>query len=335
MAEKATELMFKDAPLLRVSNLKKYFPIRKGAFMKVIDHVRAVDDISFDVREGQTLGLAGESGCGKTTAGRCIVRLMEASGGEVSYKGSENLLELDSRQMQPYREKMQMVFQNPYASLNPRMTVGSTLAEPLKIFRIGSNRQQRRERIKQLLEQVGLSEDHINRFPHEFSGGQRQRIAIARSLSVNPKMIIADEAVSALDVSIQAQILNLMKSLQDQLGLSYIFISHNLSVVQYMSDWVAIMYLGKIVEMASKKDIYENPKHPYTKLLMAAIPIPDPGRKVPQIEGGENVAQPVRGAVGCRFCPRCPEAMPICSEEEPTLLEQDGHKTACHIYRNG
>ncbi len=324
--------VMEHSSLLRVSNLKKYFPIREGFLLHVKDSVRAVDDVSFDVGCGATLGLAGESGCGKTTVGRCILRLLEATSGEVAFGDSPNLLSLSPKQMKPYRKHLQMIFQNPFASLNPRMTVGTTVAEPLKIFSLVSGSKARRDRVRELLEQVGLREEHMDQFPHQFSGGQRQRIAIARALSMQPQLIICDEAVSALDVSIQAQILNLLKDLQQRLGLSYLFISHNLGVVQYMSDRVAIMYLGKIVEMAPRERIYANPQHPYTQTLMAAIPVPDPTVRRNRQKANDEVPSSFSHPSGCRFHPRCPKAMPICSEQEPPLLEQGDTQVACHLY---
>lgn len=321
--------------LLRVKHLKKYFPVREGFLLHVRDYVRAVDDVSFEIGKGATLGLAGESGCGKTTVGRCILRLLDATSGEVSFGDAPNLLALSQKEMKPYRKRLQMVFQNPFASLNPRMTVGTAIAEPLKIFKLAHGRKARRDRVRELLEQVGLRAEHMDQFPHEFSGGQRQRIAIARALSIEPQLIICDEAVSALDVSIQAQILNLLKDLQQRLGFTYLFISHNLGVVQYMSDRVAIMYLGKIVEMASRERIYADPKHPYTQTLMAAIPVPDPKVRRARLETNDEVPSALASRRGCLFQPRCPHAMSLCSEQEPSLLTQGDTQVACHLYSSG
>src|SRR3990172_7792818 len=290
-------------PLLRVRNLRMHFPIRSGVFFRVTGYVRAVDGISFDIHAGETLGLAGESGCVKTTVGRSILRLLDGAQGEVYFEDSPNLLTLSQREMRPYRRHIQIIFQDPFSSLNPRLTVASTLMEPLKIFGIGKNRKERRDRVAQLLEEVGLSSSHLDRYPHQFSGGQRQRIGVARALTVEPKLIICDEAVSALDVSVQAQIINLLMDLRKKHGLSFLFISHDLSVVEHISNRVAIMYLGKLVEVADKKDIYANPLRPYTRALLEAAPIPDPSLKRERslLEG--DVPSPINPPPGCSFHP--------------------------------
>jgi len=329
-----TLLLFADnAPLLQVNNLKMHFPIRAGVFSRVDGYVRAVDEVSFNIGTGETLGLAGESGCGKTTVGRSILRLVDGATGDVRYKDSPNLLEMNQKTMRPWRKHLQIIFQDPYSSLNPRLTVSSTLSEPLKIFGIGATRKDRRDRVVQLLEEVGLSSAHLDRYPHEFSGGQRQRIGIARALSVEPKLIICDEAVSALDVSVQAQILNLLQDLQAKHGLSYLFISHALSVVKHISERVAIMYLGKIVEIGSKDQIYAAPLHPYTEALLEAAPIPDPTvkRKRHLLEG--DVPSPINPPSGCPFHPRCPARFEPCDRIVPPMVEMTpGHSVACHLH---
>src|ERR671930_690147 len=294
-------------PLLKVRNLKKYFPIRGGLFSREVARVHAVDDVSFDVMPGETLGLVGESGCGKSTTGRSILRLIEPTSGEVSFEG-KNVTTLDKRSLRALRKEMQIIFQDPYASLNPRMTVGSIIGEALVIHRLAPTRKAREERVVQLLETVGLAADHLRRYPHEFSGGQRQRIGIARALAVSPKLIIADEPVSALDVSIQAQIINLLEDLQSKFGLTYLFIAHDLSVVRHISDRVAVMYVGKIVEVADRNELYERPLHPYTRALLSAVPVPDPRveqRRNRIILTGDPPS-PVDPPPACRFHPRCP-----------------------------
>ncbi len=317
--------------LLRVKNLKKYFPIRGGLLSREVARVHAVDDVSFDIYRGETLGLVGESGCGKSTTGRAILRLIEPTAGEVAFDG-KNVTALDKRSLRSLRKEMQIIFQDPYASLNPRMTVGSIVGEALVIHKLAATKREREERVVKILETVGLSPDHLRRYPHEFSGGQRQRIGIARSLAVNPKFIVADEPVSALDVSIQAQIINLLEDLQKQFGLTYLFIAHDLSVVEHISTRVAVMYLGKIVELAPAKELYTNPKHPYTEALLSAVPIPDPTVKRKRILLEGDVPSPIKPPSGCRFHTRCPIRVPACSENEQVLKEiSPGHWVACQV----
>lgn len=320
-----------STPLLRVTDLVKRFPITSGIiFQRTIGMVHAVEGVSFDIKEGETFGLVGESGCGKTTTGRCILQLYRPTSGSVLFEGRE-LTEVSGKDLQDVRRDMQIVFQDPYASLNPRMTVGTIVAEPLTIHRIGT-RLERKERVKELLDLVGLNPQFTNRYPHEFSGGQRQRIGLARALALSPKLIICDEPVSALDVSIQAQILNLFEELQNELGLTYLFIAHNLSVVKHISDRVGVMYLGKMMEIAPSEELYANPVHPYTTGLLGAIPIPDPqverGRAHAVLEG--DVPSPTNPPEGCVFHPRCFRAQTICSEEVPAMENHGGtHEAAC------
>lgn len=321
----------KAEKLLQVKDLVKHFPINKGIiFSKQVGAVKAVDGVSFDVNRGETLGLVGESGCGKSTTGRMILRLIEATAGTIDFEG-RNILELGKDQMRELRKDIQIIFQDPYASLNPRMTVGDIIGEPLYIHKLAKGKE-REKRVKELLEVVGLSAFHARRFPHEFSGGQRQRIGVARALAVNPKLIVCDEPVSALDVSIQAQVVNLLQDLQEEFDLTYLFIAHDLSVVKHISDRVAVMYLGKIMELAHKKDLYDAPQHPYTQALLSAIPVADPTVKKDRIILTGDVPSPINPPSGCRFHTRCPKAMDVCKVKEPKWLEvRDNHWAACHL----
>jgi len=317
-------------PLLEVKHLKKYFPIKGGVFSKTIGHVYAVDDVSFALHRGETLGLVGESGCGKSTTGRTILRLIEPTAGEIHFE-DQNITELGKSEMRALRREMQIIFQDPYASLNPRMTIGSIIGEPLEIHKIAKGAE-KEERVATLLQKVGLRAEDMRKYPHEFSGGQRQRIGIARALALNPKLIICDEPVSALDVSIQAQVLNLLGDLQEEFGLSYLFIAHNLNVVEHISNRVAVMYLGKIVELASDKELYENPQHPYTEALLSAVPIPDPTVKKKRIILQGDVPSPINPPSGCHFHTRCPYKEKICEEVEPVFKDiGGGHWVACHL----
>jgi oligopeptide transport system ATP-binding protein len=320
--------------ILEVKSLKMWFPIYRGILQRHVADVKAVDGINFDVYKGETLGLVGESGCGKSTTGRAILQLYRPTGGEVLFEG-KNLPDIKGNDLRQMRRQMQMIFQDPYASLNPRMTVGSIVGEPLEVHNIG-DRASRLERVRELLKVVGLNPYFINRYPHEFSGGQRQRIGVARALAVNPSFIVCDEPISALDVSIQAQIINLLEDLQEKLGLTYLFIAHDLSVVRHISNRIAVMYLGKIMELADRDELYRNPMHPYSQALLSAVPIPDPAieekRKRIILEG--DVPSPVNPPKGCHFCTRCPKVMDICREQEPEFRDYGGgHFVACWLHQ--
>ncbi|MGA8019411.1 MAG: dipeptide ABC transporter ATP-binding protein [Desulfobacterales bacterium] len=316
--------------LVETRNLVKYYPILGGVFLKEVAAVKAVDDVSLTIRSGETMGLVGESGCGKTTFGRAILRLEEPTAGEVIFKG-RNLLACDAKEMRALRKQMQIIFQDPFSSLNPRKTIAQIIGEPLLVHGM-KNRKQREERVLYLLDVVGLRPEQMRRYPHMFSGGQRQRIGVARALALNPELIVCDEAVSALDVSIQAQVLNLLKDLQQEFGLTYLFISHDLHVVEHISDRVAVMYLGKIVELASSKDLYKKPLHPYSQALLSASPMPDPKRKHKRIILKGDVPSPIDPPSGCRFHTRCIYARDLCSRKEPALREiESRHYAACHF----
>ncbi|MEK4427051.1 ABC transporter ATP-binding protein [Solibacillus sp. FSL K6-1523] len=317
--------------LLKVDNLKKYFPIRSGMFARVTGHVKAVDDVSFEVFEGETLGIVGESGCGKSTTGRTLMRLTEPTEGKIEFDGTD-LTSLSNEDMRKIRREIQMVFQDPYASLNPRHTIAKILEEPLIVHGMG-DATERKKKVMEYLKIVGLSEYHAQRYPHQFSGGQRQRIGIARALMTNPKLIIADEPVSALDVSIQAQVLNLMKQLQEDLKLTYIFIAHDLGVVRHISDRVGVMYLGRMVELATSESLYDKPLHPYTQALLSAVPIPDPEFQGEQMLLTGDIPSPSNPPTGCTFHTRCPFATEECKQKAPVLREiKRGHSVACHLY---
>ena len=317
--------------LLQVKGLTKYFPIKGGLLSREVDRVHAVDGVSFNIAAGETLGMVGESGCGKSTTGRCILRLIEPSNGEVRFDG-QDVTAMNPQALREVRRDMQIIFQDPFASLNPRMTVEAIIGEALTIHKLTKSPTEYQARVVDLLETVGLNADHMRRFPHEFSGGQRQRIGIARALAVSPKLIVCDEPVSALDVSIQAQVINLLEDLQAKMGLTYLFIAHDLSVVEHISNRVAVMYLGRVVEIAPSRDLYTRPKHPYTEALLSAVPIPDPKAKKQRIVLTGDVPNPVNRPSGCHFHPRCPKATERCKVEEPVLKAVGTqHQAACHL----
>ncbi len=322
-------------PLVQVRNLKKYFPIMRGVIIQHhVNDVRAVDDVSFNIHKGETLGLVGETGSGKTTIGRTMLRLYEPTAGEISFDGTD-MMALKGSELRHMRRRMQMIFQDPYASLNPRMTVGSIVAEPLEVHAVAHGKE-KRERVQELLKMVGLNPYFVNRYPHEFSGGQRQRIGIARALALNPDLIVCDEPISSLDVSIQAQVVNLLEELQERLGLTYLFIAHDLSMVRHISDRMAVMYLGKIMELTGRDEIYLNPLHPYTKALMSAVPVPDPvvEEKRQRIILKGDIPSPSNPPTGCNFNTRCPDAIDVCFETEPEFVEvKKGHFCACHLVK--
>lgn len=317
-----------ESYLVEIRNLKKYFPVKLGLFKT--KHVQAVEDVSFFIRQGETFGLVGESGCGKTTLGRTLLRLYEPTAGQILYRGED----ITRAKMLPYRRKMQIIFQDPSASLDPRMTVGEIVGEAMDIHRLYDGRKERTDKIRSILEQVGLNSEHANRYPHEFSGGQQQRIGIARAMAVQPEFIVCDEPISALDVSIQSQIVNMLEDMQQELGLTYLFIAHDLSVVRHISSRIGVMYLGNLVELGESYELYKNPLHPYTKTLLSAVPIADPhkSRQKQRIVLEGDIPSPINPPAGCRFHTRCPYSMPKCAEEAPPFREhQPGHFAACHL----
>ena len=322
--------MNQNSVLLRVHDLKKYFPVKSGLVSRTRNFVRAVDGISFNIKEKETLGLVGESGCGKTTAGRAILRLLEPTSGEVHFRG-RNIFQLTGTELRKLRRNMQIIFQDPYGSLNPRLTVGNIVGEPIRVHHIARG-SEKKKIVGEILRRVGLSPDHLNRYPHEFSGGQRQRIGLARALALNPKFIVCDEPVSALDVSIQAQIINLLQDLQEEFGLSYLFISHDLSVVRHISDRISVMYLGRLMEISPGDQLYKNPLHPYTQALLSAVPVPDPKTRMMRLRLPGDVPSPVNPPAGCRFHTRCRHAGKICKNTEPQMTEiEPRHHAACHM----
>ncbi len=315
--------------LLKAENIVKHFPIHGGIFSRQVAAVKAVQNVSFELKKGETLGLVGESGCGKSTLGRCLIKLIEPSGGKIFFKG-QDITHAEGEHLRDLRKQMQIIFQDPYASLNPRMTIGTILEEPLIIHNLYNSEQDRKDRVRELIDLVGLRPEHLSRYPHEFSGGQRQRVGIARALAVNPELIICDEPVSALDVSIQAQVINLLMDLQQKLGLTYVFIAHDLKVVEHVSTKVAVMYLGQIVEMAEAEELYKNPQHPYTKALLSAIPVPDPKPREQRIILTGDVPSPINPPSGCYFHPRCPIASEECKTQTPVLKSNKGqHIVSC------
>ena len=334
MSAETTPKSGSNEPLIEVKNLVKYFPIHKGLLGRKVGDVKAVDNISFDIKRNETLGLVGESGCGKTTAGRTLLRLLDPTSGEAIYKGHD-LFQLSQKELRPLRRNLQIIFQDPYSSLNPRMTVENIIGDAMEIHGIAKG-PKKRELVKDLLERVGLQPRYVSRYPHEFSGGQRQRIGIARALALNPEFIVCDEAVSALDVSIQAQVINLLEELQQDFHLSYLFIAHDLAVVRHLADRVAVMYLGQLVEVSDCDDLFAAPAHPYTRALLSAIPVPDPRRKSKRIILEGDVPTPINPPKGCRFHTRCPAVFPLCRTEIPELTAvEDGHLVACHLFTQG